>query len=327
MSNPIITQPGAYPDIDAEQYHRAPNLLPGPSLSSSGAKVILKRSPLHFWHDSPMNPERPPEVEKTHFGIGKAAHDMLLLTDRWPDHYHVLPAGYREPSERTVNFTDDQLEAIAAREAGKTILRHADHQIVGQVAAAIRRNEVAQAALTSGIPEMTLAWQDPETEVWLRARPDFLPFSVHQDGRDMIVSDLKFVAPTNATPKGFGKAVENFGYHQSAAFYADGIKAIYGRYPSHWLHIVVEKEAPWCVALYELPAEDIERGRWLNREAIHTFAYCLSTGKWPGYADEPTPVGLSSWARKQIDDTEGHELAWRGTKKSDVQNTFMQEHY
>ncbi len=131
----------------------------------------------------------------------------------------------------------------------------------------------------------------------------------------------------HATPKGFGKAVEQFGYHQSAAFYADGIRAIYGRYPSHWLHIVVEKEAPWCVALYELPAEDIERGRWLNREAIHTFAYCLSTGKWPGYADEPTPVGLTPWARKQIDDTEGHELAWRGTKKSDVENTFMTEHY
>jgi hypothetical protein len=325
--DPIITQPGAYPDISNEDYHRAPNLLPGPSLSSTGAKVIRKRSPLHFWHDSPMNPARPPEVEKTHFGIGKAAHDMLLLSDRWPEHYHVLPEGYREPSERTVNFTDDQLAAIAAREARKTILRHADHQIVGQVAAAIRRNEVATAALTSGIPEMTLAWQDPETEVWLRARPDFLPFSVHQGGRDIIVSDLKFVAPQHADPIGFGKAVEKFGYHQSAAFYADGIKAVFGRYPTHWLHIVVEKEAPWCVGLYELPGEDIERGRWLNREAIHTFANCLSTGRWPGYADEPTQVGLPVWARKQIDNYEGHELAWRGTDKSDVPNTFMQEHY
>ena len=126
----------------------------------------------------------------------------------------------------------------------------------------------------------------------------------------MVVSDLKFVAASHANPKGFEKAIENFGYHMSAAFYMDGIKAVYGHYPTHWVHVVVEKDAPHCVALYELPGEDIERGRVLNRRAINLFARCLDAGKWPGYADDPKQVGLPIWARMRIDDLTPEEMAF-----------------
>lgn len=308
MTEPLLTQAGAYEHVDAEDYHRNLHLLPAPSLSSSGAKLLLRKSPFHFWFDSPMNPARPPEPDKPHFNVGKAAHDFLLLSERWPDHYHVLPEGYSAAKSKAM--ADDIAAAEFAREQGKTVLRSQDAETVRQVAAAIRRNELATAALTAGIPEMTLVWQDAETSVWLRARPDFLPHSVRMEGRDIIVTDLKFMAPTNADPEGFQRAIYNNGYHQSAAFYADGIKAIFGRYPTNWLHVVVEKEAPHCVALYELPQEDIERGRWLNREAIQTFARCLETGRWPGFADEPRQVGLPGWARNRIENPETHEAAW-----------------
>ena len=73
----------------------------------------------------------------------------------------------------------------------------------------------------------------------------------------------------------------------------------------------MEKEPPHVVSLYELPGEDIERGRWLNRKAIRRFAECLSADKWPGYADEPMQIGLPYWARKQVDDdTTLHDAAW-----------------
>lgn len=300
MTDPLITAPGAYPDVSAEDYHRNPHLLPGPSLSSSGAKLLLERSPYHFFYDSPLNPDRPPERDKPHFNVGKAAHDMILLSERWPEHYHVLPEGFS--FAKTKQFADAIAEAEAAREEGVTVLRHEEAQTVHAVAAAIRRNSLAMAALTNGVTEETLAWIDTETGVWLRARPDFRPNSLIE-GRDvMVVADLKFVAPAHASRDGFMRAIANFGYHQSAAFYCDGIKATFGHYPTNWLHVVVEKEPPHCVALYELPAEDIERGRWMNREAIQTFARCVDTGKWPGYADEPAPVGLPAWAKKQIDE-------------------------
>lgn len=308
MIDPIITAPGAYPDISAEDYHRNPLLTPSPSLSSTGAKTLLGKSPYHFWFDSAMNPDRPQEADKAHFSVGKAAHDLILLSERWPTFYHVLPEGF------AWNKTKAMPEAIAlaeeARTNGLTILRHEDAEIVRRVSESILRNPLAVSALTNGESEVTLAWQDPETGVWLRARPDFMPFTARVGGGAIIVSDLKFVAGTNATPEGFKRAIANFGYHQSAAFYSDGMKSVFGHYPTNWLHVVVEKDPPYCVALYELPGEDIERGRFLNREAIRMFARCLDAGKWPGYADEPIQVGLPIWSRKQIDDVEGHEIAW-----------------
>ena len=304
----LITAAGAYSDIDASEYHRNADLLPGPSLSSSGAKTLLGKSPFHYWYDSPLNPDRPEESDKPHFSVGRAAHDMVLLSERWPDHYHVLPEGFSRAASK--KFADAIEEADAAQEAGLTVLRHDDAQTVYAVAAALQRNPLAVATLSNGVTEETLCWQDPRTGVWLRARPDFRPNSILEKREVMVVSDLKFIAGTNATPEGFAKAIHNFGYHQSAAFYADGIKAIYGHYPTHWVHVVVEKDAPHCVALYELPGEDIERGRWLNRRAIDLFAKCLEEDRWPGYADDPKPVGLPTWARMRIDDLDPNGLAF-----------------
>jgi hypothetical protein len=308
MNAPLITEPGAYQHIEAAEYHRNPDLLPGPSLSSSGAKKLLAQSPFHFWYDSPLNPDRPPEPDKPHFNVGKAAHDFVLLSERWPDHYHVLPEGFSRAASK--KFAAEIEEADAAAEAGYTVLKHDEAETVKAVAAALQRNPLAVATLTNGVTEETLCWQDPRTGVWLRARPDFRPNSILEKREVMVVSDLKFVAASNATPEGFAKAIHNFGYHQSAAFYSDGIKAVYGHYPTHWVHVVVEKDPPHCVALYELPAEDIERGRYLNRRAIDLFARCLERGEWPGYADDPKPVGLPIWARMRIDDFSPDELAF-----------------
>lgn len=309
----IITQPGAYPDIPNEEYHRNVDLLPSPSLSSSGAKKLLNQSPLHFWFDSPMNPGRPPEADKAHFAIGKAAHDLILLSDRWPEHYHVLPEDFGW--NKTKAMPEAIAEAEAARAAGVCLLRHDDAETVRQVAAALMSNKLAMTALTNGVVEETLAWKDPLTSVWLRARPDFRPNSIAvADSAVRVVADLKFMAPTYCSPDGFQRAIDNNGYHQSAAFYSDGLKAVFGQAPTHWLHVVVEKEPPHSVSLYELPIEDIERGRMLNREAIDLFARCLERGtdraSWPGYADQPRPVGLPGWSRKRIDQSAEESTAW-----------------
>lgn len=300
---PIISAPGAYPDIPMEVYHRAADLLPAPSLSSSGAKTILSQSAFHYWAGSPMNPDRPEEDNASHFAVGKAAHDLLLLGGEWKRAYHVLPEGF------AWNKTKAMPEAIAAaehaREKGRTLIKHDDMLLVERIADRIGSNPAARNALCNGIPELTLAWQDAETGVWLRARPDFLPNSVINGDEIRVVSDLKFMASSHCSPAGFSRALANFGYHQSCAFYADGIKAIYGREPTHWLFIVVEKDEPHSVSLYTLPAADLERGRHQNRKAIARFAECLSRGieaqHWPAYTAEPEPVGLPGWARKAID--------------------------
>lgn len=294
-----IAQPGAYLDVPIEFYH-GNEPCSEPSISSSGLKKLAGdragqrkgMTPLHFWHDSPLNPNRPTRVEKRHFSVGKAAHDILLLGERWPDFYHVTPEGFSRA--KTKAMADEIAEADAALAEGLTILSTEDAIAVQAMAEALRRNPLALALLSNGHPEVTLVHRDRETGVLVRTRPDFLPH------KRLIIPDLKTAA--DASHDGFQSAIGKNGYAQAAALYMDAIEVVFGEKPTNWIHVAIEKAEPYCVALWELPAEDIERGRWLNARALRTFADCLASGKWPGYADTPAICGLPGWARKVIDE-------------------------
>jgi len=148
---------------------------------------------------------------------------------------------------------------------------------------------------------MTLVWQDELTGVWLRARPDFLPQSCI-DGDDVrVVTDLKFMTGTHCSPLGFSKALDNFGYFLSAAWYAEGIRQIYGKPPTHFLFVVIEKDEPHTVSTYWLEPEDLQRGHMMMRRAIDLFAECQKRNEWPGYTTRPMPVGLPVYARMRIE--------------------------
>jgi len=306
MTDPIISEKGAYPDIPASKYHGDRHLLPGPSLSASGAKLLLEKSPAHFWHASALNPDRK-ESNAAHFAVGRAAHDLILLGGDWKKHYHTLPEGFSRA--KTVAMAEHIAAADYAISKGKTVIRHEDMALVEKIADKIGANEAARHALMRGVPEMTLAWQDELTGVWLRARPDFLPQTCI-DGADVrIVADLKFMAGTHCSPRKFAKAMDDFGYHLSAAHYGEGIKQIYGKYPTGFVFVVVEKDEPHTVSLYYPEPEDIERGRNQMRQAINLFAQCVKRNAWPGYADIPMQISLPIYARMRIDESNETDLA------------------
>jgi hypothetical protein len=298
MTKPLITERGAYVDVFAAEYHGNPNLLPGPSLSSSGAKTILEQSPLHFWHASALNPDRE-ESDAAHFAVGRAAHDLLLLGGDWERNYHVLPEGFAW--NKTKQFEEAIAVAEHAKTKGKTLIKAADMALVKRIADRIGDNADARNALLRGVPEMTLAWQDELTGVWLRARPDFLPQSCIDGGIVRIVTDLKFMAASHCSPRGFSRAVDNFGFAVSAAWYSEGIHQIYGKPPTHFMFVVIEKDEPHTVSTYWLEEEDIQRGRLMMRQAINVFAECVKRNDWPGYTNRPMPIGLPTYARMRID--------------------------
>ena len=306
MTTPIISKPGAYEGIDARDYHGNPNLLPGPSLSASGGKVIIDKSPAHFWHQSALNPNRE-ESDAAHFAVGRAAHDLILLGGDWAKQFHVLPEGFSRAKK--VQMAEQIAAADHAAKKGKTVIKHEDMALVERIADKIASNQTAKHALMRGVPELTLAWQDELTGVWLRARPDFMPQTCI-DGDDIrIVTDLKFMSAAHCSPRKFSKAIDDFGYAISAAHYGEGIKQIYGKYPTNFLFVVIEKDEPHTVSLYELAPEDIDRGRNLMRQAINVFAECVRRNEWPGYTPQPMQVGLPIYARMRVDESTETDLA------------------
>lgn len=273
-------------DIPIADYH-GKEICPGPSISASGLKRIIK-CPLKFWWESSLNQNRKP-IYKREFEFGKAAHDLVLDGIGWPDRYHILPEGFTRAAK--VKQAAEIAEAEQAEAEGKVLLSFKDAITVQEMAAAMRKHPI-HAALAHGKPEQTLIWQDAETGVWLRCRPDFLPTN------RLHIPDYKTCQ--SAHPDDFARDIANYGYDQQAAHYLDGIEAVFGIKPESFYFIAQEKTEPYIVQPIALDQESIDWGRRLNRKAIRTFAKCLDANHWPAYSDDIVTVSLSEWRKKQL---------------------------
>jgi len=276
----VIAEPGLYTISDAA-YHADP--VPGGSLSSTGARHLITSCPAMFNHEQ-NNPEKP----KKAFDLGRAAHQ------------EVLGEG---GGVVTVNATDWRTKAAqeardAAYAEGLTPLLAADVEVIHAMAAAIRSHELASALLNPdhGTPEQSGFWIDPETGVWRRLRVDWFPD--RRSGRT-IVPDYK--TSISADPREFAKAAANFGYHQQADWYLDGLKTLRGDPDMAFVFIVQEKTAPYLVSVVQLDANAMEAGRRLNRRALSIYADCTQTGVWPGYTSGVEVVGLPRWYLNRIE--------------------------
>lgn len=279
MVSSLITEPGAYPDIDGELYHQT-ELCPEPSTSSTGLKILDTKSPAHFWAQHPANPNKVTRPDKRHFRIGRALHDLLLVNGSIPANYHLVPDGFNPAHTRVwAEYIKPYREAVAN---GMTVLETGEFKTIQRMAEAVSKDELANALLTAGTPEMTLAARDPLTGVWMRAKPDVLPTAME------IVPDVK--TAIDASPEVYENAASRNGVFQSAAHYLDLIDLVFGEAKRRFVLITVEKTYPHCVVIDHLDDGDINEARMLNRRALNIFDRCLKTGVWPGYTTAEKPI-------------------------------------
>lgn len=274
MASPLISTPGAYPGIDGHLYHDA-EICDSPSVSSSGLKLIDAKSPAHFWAQCPQNPRRRVRTDTRPLRVGRGLHDLLLVDGAIPDSYHLVP-DFFNPSH--TNICGEYIPAWReARDAGKTILTVGEFKNIQAMAEAVSKDPLANALLTAGTPEMTLAARDEKTGVWMRARPDVLPEVME------IIPDVKSAIDAAQDP--YERAASSNGYFQSAAHYLDVLETLYpeGADRRRFVLITVEKFYPHIVTIDHLDNDDINQARMLNRRALNLFAHGVKTGEWPGY--------------------------------------------
>lgn len=263
-------QPGVY-GLKAEDYHR--DIVPGGSLSSTGARKLLAPScPALFRHY--LNNPQPP---KKAFDIGTAVHTLALGDG--PRLIDIKHANYKT--------VDAQTKRDAAYAAGDVPLLPHERRLVDNMAEALFKHPLASELLASGWgeSEQSLIWRDDETGVWCRSRPD-----IHND--DEIV-DLK--TTTDASLEAIAKAIYTYGYHQQQQWYRDGHRAVIGREP-RFRFIFQAKTPPYLVTVVELDAAAAMAGDARNRRARWIYAQCVRTGEWPGYGDHTHHLSLPTWA-------------------------------
>lgn len=281
--------------IDAATYH-ADALRPEVTLSSTVARLILDRSPLHAWTAHPrLNPDHEP-VERKTFDIGRAAHRAVL--GRGGDYVayppDMLASNGAASTKEAKAWADEQ------RAAGRTPLKADDVDAVGTMADATRRALAAMGiALDPARSELTALAE--VGGVWCRAMVDNAP-----TGKPWLVD---FKTTEDASPDAVIRAVTGYGYDVQAAHYLDVWQAATGE-RRKMRFVFVEKAPPYGVSVVELHDDEASEADWMltarskAAEARRIWSECLREGRWPGYPPQVAIVGAPGWHNQRWADRE-----------------------
>lgn len=284
-------KPGIYAGISNADYHG------GAGISKSGLDLVA-RSPLHYWQ-AYLNPDREPREETPAMRLGTAIHTAMLEPERFADEYVIVPADApRRPTSVQLNAknpSDATLQAIAWWDSfdiaaqGKTIISADDYETCAAISRRLHAHPAAAVLLrqAGALFEASAYWEDPDTGVLCRCRPDvLLP-------NGAAVVDVK--STTDASADAFRRSVANYDYHVQAAFYLDGITRATGTAPGAFVFAAFETSAPHAVAFYNADATMLDIGRREYKRRLRRYAQCLASGTWPGYADTIQNLQLPPW--------------------------------
>lgn len=256
--------------MKASDYHAHP------ALGSTQIRELL-RSPAHFKALGAKEPT--PSMQ-----FGTLVHTLVLEPDTFDARYIVAPNVDRRTRAGKADWSEFQAAA-----GEREVIDAATNGKARAIAVSVRTHARAAKLLeAASVREESIFWQDDETGVECKCRPDARAPSAG------IVVDLK--TARDASPRAFARSVANFGYHIQAAHYTAGVRAA-GHEAREFLFIVAETELPYGVAVYRLDPFAIECGERARVQALDLFAECQASGEWPSYgAGKIETIELPGWA-------------------------------
>ncbi len=290
-----LAQVGLVYDLDIDDYHQ------GVGLSKSGLDLIA-RSPARFYAMR-LNPNRPPERDRAGQLEGSLAHCAILEPEHFSARYCVLPADApRRPTEvqwKAKNPSDDSRAAMdwwrefSDRIGARVVISADQYEVAMRQAESVRTLPDVAEALGTGRAEVSAFWNDTETGVLCKCRPDWV-YPVADTGA--ILLDVKTYS--DASPDEFRRQVARKAYHKQAAFYTDGYAQAARTDVLAFVFLAVETEYPYAASAVMLDEQSIDQGRYEYRTNVYTYARCIESGIWPGYSTGIETVSLPNWAFK-----------------------------
>jgi hypothetical protein len=249
--------------LSNEEYHA------DPAVSASHLHQVA-RSGQHYWARY-VDPNRQPVKPTAAMTTGSLGHCATLEPDELSKRYGIAP----DRRTRAGKEAAAEMQANGIEPVSESDLQHAQ-----RMARAVHHHPMAALLLNAGKAETSIWWDDPETGLRCKCRPDWI------NGSTCV--DLK--TTTDASPRGFAKSTASFRYHvQMAHYLACGLF-------DQFIFIAVEKEAPFAVACYELDTDALTEGQRLRDRDLQRIANCRAMAAWPGYGDELQTLSLPGWA-------------------------------
>ena len=298
-----ITEPGFY-QISLDRHHSQP--CDGPSVTSGVLRKMELETPADVWAFHLLNPDRWEQEDKTALRLGRAmAAYVEGGMEEVAQHFCVLPTD--KPNKPTAQQKAAYAEGRAT-EAGKRSvefwrdvemdyrdpLTDAEQKMIEDMGRVLARDPAA-CAVMGGVPEVTMAWRDEITGLWLLARPDTVAF-------DGSMSDYKKIS-TQGRPfnhRVVDRRITDYGYDMQMAFAAYVFERLTGNYPGSVGLVFQTDKPPHHVILREISEEDLRIAEFRNRRAINRFAECLASNYWPGPGDDVGVYQRPDWQREML---------------------------
>jgi hypothetical protein len=296
----MITEPGIYTDLPAEDYFADP--CPAPSLSQSIAKIMLDQSPQHARVEHPRllgvaETDEDEGVEKYDKAkaIGNAAHALMIGRGKT-----LAVADFA--NWQTKDAKAFKAEAI---EAGKEPILQKHFNAASVMVSSARRDLDLigwNDAFTEGNGEAVLIWSEGEGEdkIWLRIMLDWLT----PDRRTYY--DFK-TSGMSVAPHGVGYMLDDAGWDVQAAMAERGLAVLdpEGRGRRRYRFVAQENKRPFALLPVELSEHHLQFGRRKLAVAINLWRKSIKTGIWPGYplqavTPDIPPARENRWIEREM---------------------------
>lgn len=233
-------------------------------VSSSGLKLLLNKSPAHYYA---KYAEAVPDLPTRPKVLGSVTHALILEGEEVAcKRYGVAPAN---PGTKGYDAWMAEQEGI---EGG---LKPEDWDVVKRMRDSLYGIKDFRSMLeTAGTAEKAIEWTDPITGAACKCKPDWIA-----DNSTLMI-DLK--TARDGGLRGFQRAIRTFDYDLSAAFYLQGAEMARDQIPG-WLWVVVENEPPYAPAIYEISNDTLFTGEAKVYEALEIYTECLRDNAWPSY--------------------------------------------
>lgn len=282
--DPFHPEPGVYRNVPAAAYHSLQ------LCSSTRLHASLVRSLRQVRAEMRADPTLPSAALRQ----GSAIHALILepekkLVRRYPD----FRGGNKDA-------------AMTDYLAGLCPLNSGDYEVYSQVAESWRSDPDCELFATlvdmCEDRELTLVWDDPETNVRCRARLDLY------HGPDRFMGDIKS-GKWSGDPDDNGRNIVSYGYHLQAEFYRQGCEVLGLPVPESIALLIVhtrDEFADFTVPEYgviPVPEEYLEAARPLIRKGLARWAEAERTGHWPGRFDnDPQDPRIAPWLRRKMEE-------------------------
>jgi hypothetical protein len=230
--------------------------------------------------------------------FGQAFHVYVLENEIFHKSFIIGEDRGHQKKEDKEYWADLSATAISRN---MKVLDYDDYELIKNMNDAVYSHPFAKELLSKGVSEQTIIWQDEETGLWCKVRPDRIP-----DGGKGVILNLK--STSNAAEHPFQGDCVKYGYARAAGMELEGYSRVTKTLYADLIYaeIAVEKEAPFRCEVYPFDVGFLEYGFAEFHRLLHLEYKCRKNKfyphyKYPGGQTLMAPGYLKVWEFEELE--------------------------